>query len=60
MMIVIDPYECLGVEPNCNNEQDIKDAYKKKSYILDPKNTNGITRLEFLNLKLNHFQILLE
>jgi hypothetical protein len=57
MMIEVDPYECLGVKKGCINEQDIKEAYKKKSFVLDPKNTNNLTRLEFLNLNKSYLYI---
>jgi hypothetical protein len=58
MMIVIDPYECLGIDKGCFDEQQIKEAFKKKSNILDPKNTNGVTRLEFINLNKSYLYII--
>jgi hypothetical protein len=58
MMIVIDPYECLGIDKGCFDEQQIKEAFKKKSNILDPKNNNGVTRLEFINLNKSYLYII--
>ena len=56
-MIVIDPYDCLGIEKGCADENIIKEAYKRKSIILDPKNTNNLTKFEFFNLNKSYLQI---
>lgn len=56
-MITIDPYDCLGIEKGCTDENIIRDAYKRKSVVLDPKNTNNLTRLEFFNLNKSYLQI---
>lgn len=56
-MITIDPYDCLGIEKGCTDEAIIKDAYKRKSVVLDPKNTNNLTRFEFFNLNKCYLQI---
>ena len=55
--IQINPYDCLGVKRGCTDENEIRDAYNRKSVVLDPKNTNNLTRMEFLNLNKSYLYI---
>ena len=55
--IQINPYDCLGVKRCCTDENEIRDAYNRKSVVLDPKNTNNLTRMEFLNLNKSYLYI---
>lgn len=52
-----DPYECLGVSKNCSDFDLIKNAYKKKSFYLNPEKTNGVTKYEFSNLNKSYLFI---
>jgi len=56
-MIITDPYECLGVKKGCTDESVIREAFKRKSIILDPKNNGGLTIVEFYNLNKSYLQV---
>jgi hypothetical protein len=53
----INPYDCLGIPRNCIDEKILKNAYKAKSLVLNPENTNGLTKTEFSNLNKSYLYL---